>query len=68
MRSSLLASLCVIELQTTEAYSSFDLINVKYNTHKELGKRREKLQSEQDPATRLDIEKMHTQHDYGSAV
>jgi hypothetical protein len=35
MVSSLLASVDVIEFQTAEAYSSFDLSNVKYNRHKQ---------------------------------
>jgi hypothetical protein len=35
MRSSLLASAVVIEFQTMEAYSSFDLMKVKYNTYKQ---------------------------------
>jgi hypothetical protein len=35
MRSSLLASVDVIEFQTTEAYSNLDLTNVKYSTYKQ---------------------------------
>jgi hypothetical protein len=35
MRSSLLASVVVIEFQTTEAYSSFDLIKVQYSIYRE---------------------------------
>jgi hypothetical protein len=35
MRSSLLASVVVIEFQTTEAYSSLDLIKVQYNIYRE---------------------------------
>jgi hypothetical protein len=35
MRSGLLASVVVTEFQTTEAYSSLDLINVQYNIYKE---------------------------------
>jgi hypothetical protein len=34
MRSSLLASVDVIEFQTTEAYSNLDLTEVKYSTYK----------------------------------
>jgi hypothetical protein len=34
MRSSLLASVDVIEFHTTEAYSYLDLIKVKYKTYK----------------------------------
>jgi hypothetical protein len=33
MRSSVLASVVVIEFQTTEAYSSLDLTKVKYNIY-----------------------------------
>jgi hypothetical protein len=35
MRSSFLASVDVIEFQTTEAYSNLDLTNVKYSTCKQ---------------------------------
>jgi hypothetical protein len=35
MCSSLLASVVVIEFQTTEAYSSFDLIKVQYNIYRD---------------------------------
>jgi hypothetical protein len=35
MRSSLLASVVVTEFQTTEAYSSFDLIKVQYSIYRE---------------------------------
>jgi hypothetical protein len=35
MRSSLLASVAIIEFKTTEAYSSLDLISVKYSIYKE---------------------------------
>jgi hypothetical protein len=35
MCSSLLASVVAIEFQIMEAYSSFDLINVRYNIYKE---------------------------------
>jgi hypothetical protein len=34
MRSSLLASVDVIEFHTTEAYSNLDRTKVKYNTYK----------------------------------
>jgi hypothetical protein len=34
MRSSLLASVEVMEFQTTEAYSNLDLTKVKYNTYR----------------------------------
>jgi hypothetical protein len=35
MRLSFLASVDVIEFQTTEAYSNLDLTNVKYSTYKQ---------------------------------
>jgi hypothetical protein len=35
MRSRFLASVDVIEFQTTEAYSNLDLTNVKYSTYKQ---------------------------------
>jgi hypothetical protein len=35
MLSSFLASVDVIEFQTTEAYSNLDLTNVKYSTYKQ---------------------------------
>jgi hypothetical protein len=35
MRSSLLASVVVIEFQTTEAYASFDLSKVQYSIYRE---------------------------------
>jgi hypothetical protein len=35
MRSGMLASVDVIEFQTTEAYSNFDPTNVKYGTCKQ---------------------------------
>lgn len=36
MSSSLLVSVVIIEFQTTEAYSSFDLSKAKYNIRRQL--------------------------------
>jgi hypothetical protein len=49
MHSSLLASVVIIEFQTTEAYSSLDLTKVKYNIYRQSREENEKVKVQTSP-------------------
>jgi hypothetical protein len=58
MRSSLLASVVVIEFRTTEAYSSFDLTKVKYNIYRQSREENEKVKVRTSPNNLIHCENM----------
>jgi hypothetical protein len=68
MRSRLLASVDVIEFQTTEAYSNLELTNVKYSTYiNNPGKKIRRLWSGQGLIVLCSHEILN-QHDYENII
>jgi hypothetical protein len=58
MCSSLLASVVVIEFQTTEAYSSLDLTKVKYKIRRQSREENEKVKIQTSPNNLMHCENM----------
>jgi hypothetical protein len=67
MHSSLLASVVVMEFQTTETYSSLDLIKVKYNVYRQSSEENEKVKVQTSPNILYTVKKC-SQHDYGISL
>jgi hypothetical protein len=65
MLSSLLASVVVIEFQTTEAHSSLDLTKVKYNIYRQSREENEKVNVRTSPNNLIHCENKNNNSEIG---